>query len=342
MATRDSNPYQNVAGTFTYGPNIGSGLRLNTNFGPIDEIYPEAVFKQNQLIVNLNARFTPNFSVTGFYTLNSASGDTGTASNSYNLKQDYGRAGFVRQNTVFLIANYSGKWGISYNPFLSAQSGRPFNITSNLDLTGDNFFNDRPSLAASTSSCSGNPQYAQTSFGCLDTIPQSGEALLAPNLGDSPSSVTFNLRVSRSWGIGPKVQAPAGAGGQRGPGGPGGGGGFGGGFGGGPGGGGGGGGRGGGGGGGGFGGGPGGGGRGGMSNTGHKYSLTFSAQALNLFNDINYGTPNGSVVPTLIPGTTTYGPGSRFDKSTSLAGFQFASPSGSASRRIFIMAAFSF
>jgi hypothetical protein len=79
-----------------------------------------------------------------------------------------------------------------------------------------------------------------------------------------------------------------------------------------------------------------------MSNTGRKYSLTFSAQALNLFNDINYGTPNGSVVPTLIPGSTTYGPGSRFDKSTSLASGQFASPSGSASRRIFIMASFQF
>jgi hypothetical protein len=339
LATRDSNPYQNVPGTFNYGPNIGSGQRLNTSFGPIDEIYPEAAFKQNQLIANLNARFTPNFSVTGFYTLNFANGDTGTASNSYDLKQDYGRAGFVRRNVVFLFGNYSGKWGISYNPFLFVQSGRPFNITTDNDLTGDDFFNDRPSLAASSSSCSGNALYAQTSFGCLDTAtPQSGEALLAPNLGTGPASISFNLRVSRSWGIGPKVESPAGGGGQRGPGG----GGFGG-FGGGPGGGGGGGGRGGGGGGGGgggmFG---GGGGRGGMSNTGRKYSLTFSAQALNLFNDINYGTPNGSVVPTLIPGTTTYGPGSRFDKSTSLASGQFASPSGSASRRIFFMAAFSF
>ncbi|MGB0073051.1 MAG: hypothetical protein WBA18_15775, partial [Terracidiphilus sp.] len=92
-------------------------------------------------------------------------------------------------------------------------------------------------------------------------------------------------------------------------------------------------------------GGPGGGGRGGMSNTGRKYSLTFSAQALNLFNDINLGTPNGSVVPTLVSGTganAIYGPGSRFDQSTSLASGQFASPSGSASRRIFVMAAFSF
>jgi len=48
----------------------------------------------------------------------------------------------------------------------------------------------------------------------------------------------------------------------------------------------------------------GGGGRGGMSNTGHKYSLNFSAQALNLFNDIDYGTPSGSVAPTFIPPTS--------------------------------------
>ena len=50
--------------------------------------------------------------------------------------------------------------------------------------------------------------------------------------------------------------------------------------------------------------------RGGMSNTGRKYSLTFSAQALNLFNDIDYGTPTGSVVPTLLSGsgaTAEYG-----------------------------------
>ena len=348
IATRDSNPYQNVPGTFNYGPNVvGSGPRQQA-FGPIDEIYPEAIFKQNQLITNLNARFTPNFSVTGFYTLNFSNGDTGTASNSYNLMQDYGRSSFVRRNMVFLFANYSGKWGISYNPFMVVQSGRPFNIVTNTDLTGDNFFNDRPSIATSLSatslsSCMGSEQYAKTSFGCLDTIPQPGEALLAPNLGDSPSSITFNLRVSRSWGIGPKVESPAGSPQGRGRGGPGGGpGGFGGGFGGpgggGPGGGGGGG-R------GGFGGGGFGGMRGGMSNTGRKYSLTFSAQALNLFNDVNYGTPNGNVVPALLSGTgptAVYGPGSRFDKSTSLAGGQFASPSGSASRRIFIMAAFTF
>ena len=286
--------------------------------------------------MNVNARLKPTLSFIGFYTANFADGDTGTASNSYNLKQDYGRAAFIRRNMVFVMGNYTGPWGISFNPFLIAQSGRPYNVTTNQDLTGDNFFNDRPAIVGSPSAapCSTNsPEFVTTSFGCLDVNPQSTDTLLPANIGNSPASVAVNLRVSRSFGIGPKLQSQNGAnGGRQGGGGPGGGGpmmGLGGG---GPGGGGGGG-RGGG--GGGFGGPQG-------ANTGHNYSLTFSAQALNLFNDINYGTPSGSINPQQIGTTSEFGPGNRFERSTSLAGGIFASPSGSASRRIFFQAAFNF
>jgi hypothetical protein len=66
----------------------------------------------------------------------------------------------------------------------------------------------------------------------------------------------------------------------------------------------------------------------GGAGTGRKYSLNFSAQALNLFNDIDYGTPIGNVTA---PG---------FGKSSSLAGGIFSS--GAAARRIFFQAAFSF
>lgn len=332
-ATRDSNAYEPLPGTTYY--NSTTGPRPDPSLGVVDQTFSEGIFKQNQLIVNLNDRITPNFSVMGFYNLNSANSDAGTASNSYNLLQDYGRASFVRKNMVFLMGNYSGKWGITYNPFLIAQAGRPFNVTTDTDLTGDNFFNDRPAYAPNASDCVGSTgEYVQTTFGCLDTDPQSGETLMPSYIGNSPASVAVNLRISRAWGIGPKVGAnPAGGppqggginfggGGGRGGGGGGRGGGFGGPM---------------------FGG--GGPGRGGMSNTGRKYSLTFSAQALNLFNDIDYGTPGGSVVPTLVSGsgaTAVYGPGSRFDTSTSLAGGIFASPTGSAARRVFFQAAFAF
>jgi hypothetical protein len=91
-----------------------------------------------------------------------------------------------------------------------------------------------------------------------------------------------------------------------------------------------------------------------MSND-KKYALGFSVQAQNLFNDINYGTPSGTVVSTYIDPTAgtysqsatpgqigAYGPGQRFGESTSLSGGMFSSPSSLASRRISFQMTFSF
>jgi hypothetical protein len=71
--------------------------------------------------------------------------------------------------------------------------------------------------------------------------------------------------------------------------------------------------------------------------------LNFSVQALNLFNNIDYGTPIGTVTAPyeLQPdGTTAPSPVSDFGTSTSLQGGIFSS--GSAPRRIFLQAVFSF
>jgi len=330
LVTRNSNAYE--PGTFQYGSATLTGVRRNPSLGIVDQYFPEAVYNQNQVIVNINARFSPKLGVQGFYNWTEGNSDGGGGSNptnSYNLWQDYGRAGFIHPQMLFLMGNYTGPWAIAFNPFLVFQAGRPFNLTTPYDLTGDAFFNDRPYQATSTSPCeTGQPQYVQNSFGCLDTIPGPDEAIVAPNLGNSPSSFVLNLRVSRSWGIGPKVESSASNQPQGGPppgappGGGGGGRGGGGGPGGGP--------------GGGFGpGGFGGGGMrglsiGGMGGTGRKYSLNFSVNALNVFNDINLGTPVGQITAK------------SFDQSTSLAGGMFASPGSTASRRIYLMAAFQF
>ncbi len=331
LVTRDSNAY--LPGDYIYNASGAPTIlapRPDPNLGIVDQYYPEAVFGENQIIVNFNSRFSQNLSLSGFYTASWAKSDGGEGSNptnSYNLRQDYGRAGFIRPQWVFLVGNYSGKWGISYSPFIIFQGGRPYNLTTPYDLTGDSFFNSRPSYANGSSNSN---DVVDTSFGSLNTIPQPGESLVPANLGNSPDGFAVNLRVSRSFGVGPKVEETTGPrpGGGFGPGGDGppGGGGFGGG-----------GGRGGGGGGfggGGFGGGFGGGGprgggpRGGSANTGRRYSLQFSAQALNLFNNIDLGMPVGNV----------RSPG--FGQSTGLAGGIFSTKS--ASRRIFIQAAFQF
>jgi hypothetical protein len=341
MVVRNANAF--LPGTYLYGNPTLTGVRPTSYNGIIDEYYPEAVFKQNQFIVNINSQLSRRVTLSGYYNYSNAKSDGGggsNPSNSYNLSQDYGRAGFVRPQVVFLMSNYNGPWGITFNPFMYWQAGRPYNVTTSTDLTGDNFFNSRPAYASSSSIPS---LVAQTNFGALDTRPQIGESIVPINMGTGPSAFTFNLRVARSFGIGPSTESSAapqrGQGGGPGGGGPGGGGPGGGGPGGG-----GGGPRGGGMGPGGFGGGPfgGGGGRGGMSGTGRRYSLNFSVQAMNVFNNINYGNPSGTVVPTYDPTTGLNGPGSRYGKSTSLAGGMFGSPSGAASRRIFIQAAFQF
>jgi len=297
------------------------GTPQDSSGGYLYEYYPEAVFKQNQLITSVNARVNKNLSLVGFYTLAWANtnGAGGSASDAYNLDKDYGRAGFVSRNMLFFMANYSGPWGIRFNPFMIAQSGRPFNITLATDPL-NNFFNQRPTYATSATPVA---DQVSTPFGLLDSAALPGETTVPVNLGNGPVAVAVNLRISRAFGLGPKLASatsqadggpppggggPPDGGGRRGGGPPGGGLGPGG-----------------------LGGGGGRGGPGGMfgpTSTGRKYSLNFSAQALNLFNDIDYGTPNGTVTAP------------NFDKSTNLAGGIFST--GSAARRIFVQAIFSF
>src|SRR5438105_1727813 len=180
------------------------------------------------------------------------------------------------------MANYQGPWGLRFNPFLIAQSGKPFNIVLPTDPL-NNFNNQRPTYATASTSAA-NP--VQTPWGVLAKAPQPGEKVIPANTARGPAAVAVNLRISRGFGFGPETGASSGGGPDGGPhmdgGGPGGrrggppGGGLG------PGGLGGGGGR----------------GMGGMfggPGTGRKYSLNFSVQALNLFNNINYGGPSGTL-----------------------------------------------
>jgi hypothetical protein len=314
MVVRDANAYK--TGSYQYGNPALPGTRPNPNAGIIEQYYPEGIFKQDQLIANVNARVTRRLSFSGFYNWTNAHATAGTASNSYNLMQDYRRPTWTQANMLFLMGNYTDRLGIVYNPFVVAQSGRPYNFTSPYDLSGDNFFNNRPSLVGSSNCTAGSTQYFQTSYGCFNIIPQTGETIIPGSMGNGPAAFAVNLRVSRAFGVGPKRGESAASNG--GPGGPGGGsrGGFGGpgghdhgGFGGGM-----------------MGGGPGMFGGGGASD--RKYAITFSAQALNLFNNINYGQPIGTVSSP------------RFGQSTSLANGMFSS--GAASRRIFIQAGFTF
>ena len=279
-------------------------------FSKTDNLYQynsEAIFKQSQLITNVQIRLSQRLSLMGYYTLGYADSDTGgpssNPSNQYDLTHDYGRANFDTRNRLFLAGSAALAHNIRISPFVLANSGAPFNITTGHDNNLDSFFNDRPAFTTS-----GAPGAVTNQYGSFNLNPAPGDRIIPINYGKGPASLTVNMRFAKTFGFGAETKKPAAApdqdSGGKGQGH----------------------------------GGPGRGGPGGLakgmgtifapSNTTRRYNLTFTVTARNLFNTWNPGTPIGNLSSTM------------FGKTTSLAGGPFSS--GSANRRVDFQVLFAF
>jgi hypothetical protein len=318
IMTRDINAP--LPGTYPFGdPSLG--VRPYKNFGSVTDVgniyqYESAgIFNQNQLITNFNLRMGTKLMLFGVYTLSYAHGNTTSPMNPYDVAEDYGRAAFDVRHRVFVGGNWNLPHGFAISPFIVANSGAPFNITvDQQDLYGTAIFNDRPALASPGESGS---SFVVTRWGTFNTAPGAGNSVIAPNYGTGPGQFTTNLRLSKTFGFGKKPESSGSSRGQGG--GPGGGpGGMGGGR-----------------------GGPGpglggrglGGGGGGFFGPGGnvsnaRYTLTFSANARNVFNNVNLSAPYGAL-------NTTF-----FGRSNSLVGGFFSS--SAANRRIDLQVMFNF
>ncbi|MGO9126951.1 MAG: carboxypeptidase regulatory-like domain-containing protein, partial [Terriglobales bacterium] len=235
-----------------------------------------------------------------------ASGVSSFPTNSYNISQDYGRASFDVRHRLFLGGSIAFPYLIRLSPFLVASSGAPFNITTPIDLNGDQIYNDRPNLVSKSTcpavSVSGalNNIYC-TPLGTFDSLAASGTPLPI-NYGTGPNHFVLNLRLTKTFGFGSKVKGNTGG---QGPGGLGGGGRRGG---------------------------PlfGGGGPGMISsNSDRRYNFLLGVGVRNVFNNVNVANPNASL-------------GSKFfGVSNALQGGPF-SPGSAANRRLDLQATFSF
>ena len=277
------------------------------------QFFTEGVFNQNQLIINGRVQTTKAISLFGYYTLNSAHGDTsgGDITTPGNIAADYGRTTFDVKSRIFLAGSITLPKYVQLSPFMIQQTGTPYNITTGSDNNFDTFFNSRPDLVTGLAAANGNT--IKTIPGC-GTFAQPGVVANAPvvpiNYCTGPTEFTFNLRVTKTFGFGKSTRVAAGGPGG-GPGGPPGGGhgDHGGGGRGGPGGG-----------GGGFG--------GGGTGTGKRYNLAFGAQFQNLFNNKDLSVPQGVLSS------------SNFGVSTQIYGQPYTTTS--ALRRISVQASFNF
>ncbi|HEY8411857.1 MAG TPA: carboxypeptidase regulatory-like domain-containing protein [Pyrinomonadaceae bacterium] len=271
-------------------PDVNSSTRCN-----IFEYDSSGRYKQNQFIVNFNSRLHRNFSLTAFYVYSRANSDSdgsGTfPADPYDFSTEFGRTSTDIRHRFVINGTLRAPWGVTLNPFVIVQSGRPFNIILGRDLNNDTINNERPAFAPAGADCS-SAIVRCTPFGNFLLTYAPGAAMIPRNFGEGPGSTTVNLRVSKTWSFGSEGGANAGQQNQqnqrndgqrtimgggmagRGPGGPGGGGGGprGGGF-----------------------GGPGGGGFGGGGAGNGRYNLTFSLNFHNLLNHTNFGLPVGNL-----------------------------------------------
>ena len=127
--------------------------------------------------------FTISAGYNYFAMFGDSEGPFGTPSNSYNLRQDWGRLNTpVHQFNSSVNAKLF--WGIFLTESMNANSGNRYNITTGTDDNSDGVFNDRP-------------------------------AGIARNAGDGPRFVNFNFNVSKAVYLGGKPEPAGGNSGSR-------------------------------------------------------------------------------------------------------------------------------
>ncbi len=318
-------------------PLLGSYTGPGTGIYPLDGKYGEdpvllmqssGLYNQWQLITNIRSQLNKRISLNGFYMYGRAYSNTdgvGTLpANPYSMQGEYGPSSLDERNRGFIGGTITGPWALLFAPFVTMNSGAPFNVTTGTDPFGTTLYNERPGISSTPTKYLFNGLYLDPNPITADGTIKPGETLLPRNFGRSPGNISINLRIAKTFGFGGSRESsarnnqngggPGGGnfgGGGRGPGGggpPGGG----------------------------FAGGPGGGGPGGFfrglngGSTGQRYNLTISIQARNLLNHVNPGPVNGIITSPL------------FDQSNNLAGGFGAFAQSGENRRIDLQARFTF
>jgi len=199
-----------IPGSIT--PSNPNGTRPLGSIGDVYQFESTATYNQRQFFVGFNNRFNRAISFFGNFSISNTRNDAdgqGSRSfpaNSYDLRGEYGRAGFdIRHRFSFGGTMSLPWWGVTLNPFILASSGAPFNIITGADTNGDGQFSERPSFAPSGAACSGPnklPNIICTRFGNFNLQPGVGETLIPRNYGQSPGYFVVNLTASKTWMFG--------------------------------------------------------------------------------------------------------------------------------------------
>jgi hypothetical protein len=186
--------------------------RPQPNFGNIYEYESSAKTNQNQFIINFRTNISSNYSLFGNYRLGFANGNTDGAGSfpaySYDLRGEYGRTSFDIRHSFTIAGSITMPWKITLNPFIVANSGRPFNITrGGRDKNGDGQFTERPTFAELHDRCG----VLNLTAKYCDISTKDPTAIIPRNYGVGHPYFTVNMHVSRNFGFGHSAASPEGA-----------------------------------------------------------------------------------------------------------------------------------
>jgi hypothetical protein len=222
---------------------------------------------QNQLVANANVSYRKLF-LYGYYALSyGQDNNEGIPADPYNLRAEWGPSTYGNlRHKMAVGGTIPMAWKIDIGPFVVANSGVPYNITTGLDPYSTGFPEARPALltGAGAGNCQGGGLMYESGFGCFNLKPSPGMQTIGRNFGVGPGNWNLGLRVSRTWAFGREGHsgptAATDASSSHGGGG-----------------------------------GPMGGGMASNSGPGRRYNLTLGASTLNALNHSNFAPPNGDL-----------------------------------------------
>ncbi|HEU4836047.1 MAG TPA: carboxypeptidase regulatory-like domain-containing protein [Pyrinomonadaceae bacterium] len=193
---------------FTITELTPNGIRPDPTRGDINRYEASGQFNQRQFFVGFNSRLSRMLQLRGNYSFSKTTNDTDGQGgqlfpvNSYDLSGEFGRSSFdIRHRfTIFGTVNLPW-WKVVLNPFVVANTGPGFNITTGQDRNLDRQFNERPSFAGANADCSAQ-NIRCTRFGNFNLTPLPGETIIPRNFGQAPGAFVVNLRVSRAFAFG--------------------------------------------------------------------------------------------------------------------------------------------
>ncbi len=172
------------------------GTRPVPESGPILEYASAGQSRRREAGITLRFDLADRMTLTGGYmrTWSRATTDgyRSAPADPDALGLEWGMPVADREHQGHVSATFFLPWNVYFSPYVTASTGRPFNITTGRDSNRDTFYTERPGLAAP-----GDPGAIQTPLGWFTLDPAPGDPIVGRNAARGRPEFRMDLHLSK-------------------------------------------------------------------------------------------------------------------------------------------------